>query len=108
VAWSSERFDGVPAFDRDLLLSTLTLYWAINTAAMSLLPYWASRHADAALPADDPSPVPTSVTIFGGERVPFPKPPRELAERYYNVSDWSRTQLGGTFQPWRNRRSSPM
>jgi hypothetical protein len=39
--------------------------------------------------------VPTSVTIFGGERVPFPKPPRELAERYYNVTDWSEHPFGG-------------
>jgi len=97
VAWSSERADGVPAFDRDLLLSTLTLYWATNTIATSLLPYWAHQHADAALPTDDPSPVPTSVTIFGGERVPFPKPPRELAERYYNVTDWSEHPVGGHF-----------
>jgi pimeloyl-ACP methyl ester carboxylesterase len=97
VAWSSERVDGTPTFDRDLLLSTLTLYWATNTAATSLLPYWASQHAVAALPVDDPSPVPTSVTIFGGERVPFPKPPRELAERYYNVTDWSEYPVGGHF-----------
>src|SRR3954467_11684559 len=78
VAWSSSRADGAPAFDRDLLLATLTLYWATDTITSSLLPYWAHNHvAGAALPADDPSPVPTSVTIFGGERVPFPKPPRE-------------------------------
>jgi hypothetical protein len=32
------------------------------------------------LPAGDPSPIPTAVSIFGGERLPFPKPPRELAE----------------------------
>jgi pimeloyl-ACP methyl ester carboxylesterase len=40
VAWSSEQVEGVPAFDQDFLLSTLTLYWATNTAATSLLPYW--------------------------------------------------------------------
>jgi pimeloyl-ACP methyl ester carboxylesterase len=97
VAWSSERTEGVPAFDRDLLLSTLTLYWATNTIATSLLPYWAYQHVDAALPADDPSPVPTSVTVFGGERVPFPKPPRELAERFYNVIEWSEHPVGGHF-----------
>jgi len=97
VAWSSERADGVPAFDRDLLLSTLTLYWATNTIATSLLPYWAHQHRDGALPAGHPSPVPTSVTVFGGERVPFPKPPRELAERFYNVTDWSEHPVGGHF-----------
>ena len=97
VAWSSERADGVPAFDRDLLLSTLTLYWATNTIATSLLPYWAYQHGDGALPAGNPSPVPTSVTVFGGERVPFPKPPRELAERFYNVTDWDEHPVGGHF-----------
>jgi hypothetical protein len=52
---------------------------------------------DAAPPAGDPSPVPTTVTIFGGERVPFPKPPRELAERYYTITSWSEHPVGGHF-----------
>ncbi len=98
VAWSSTRTDGTPAFDRNLLLETLTLYWATKTIGTSLLPYWAARNsASAALPADDPSKVPTAVTVFGGERVPFPKPPRSLAERYYSVSTWAEQLLGGHF-----------
>lgn len=98
VAWSSTRPDGSPAFDRQLLLSTLTLYWATETITTSLLPYWAYRqNPDAALPADDPSPVPTTVTVFGGERVPFPKPPRELARRYYTLASWTEHPIGGHF-----------
>ena len=97
VAWSSQRPDKTPSFDRELLLSTLTLYWTTNTIASSLLPYWAYRHGDGALPVDSPSPVPTAVTIFGGERVPFPKPPRELAERYYTVTAWREYATGGHF-----------
>jgi pimeloyl-ACP methyl ester carboxylesterase len=98
IAWSSVRADGAPAFDRELLLATLTLYWVTGTISSSLLPYWAYRHgSDAALPADDPSPVPTAVGIFGGERVPFPKPPRELAQRYYTVTDWAEHAVGGHF-----------
>jgi pimeloyl-ACP methyl ester carboxylesterase len=98
VAWSSTRADGTPAFDRDLLLSTLTLYWTTETITSSLLPYWTYRHnPDAALPADDPSPVPTAVTIFGGERVPFPKPPRELAQRYFTLTGWAQHTVGGHF-----------
>jgi pimeloyl-ACP methyl ester carboxylesterase len=98
TAWSSTDPDGEPAFDRDLLLATLTLYWTTGTIMSSLLPYWASRHTPgAALPLDDPSPVPTAVTIFGGERVPFAKPPRELAERYYSVAAWAEHDLGGHF-----------
>jgi pimeloyl-ACP methyl ester carboxylesterase len=98
VAWSSTRADGGPAFDRELLLSTLTLYWATGTITTSLLPYWAYGHnGDAALPLDDPSPVPTAVTIFGGERVPFPKPPPELAQRYYTLNAWTEHPVGGHF-----------
>jgi len=98
IAWSSTRPDGSPAFDRELLLATLTLYWATGTITSSLLPYWASRHLpDAALPPGDPSPVPTAISIFGGERVPFPKPPRALAERYFNVTSWAEHPTGGHF-----------
>ena len=98
VAWSSTRPDGSPAFDRELLVATLTLYWSTQTITTSLLPYWAHRHiAGAALPAADVSPVPTAISIFGGERVPFPKPPRELAERYYNVTSWAEHPCGGHF-----------
>jgi hypothetical protein len=43
------------------------------------------------------SPVPTAISIFGGERVAFPKPPRELAERYYNVTSWAEHPTGGHF-----------
>ena len=76
LAWSSVRDDGGPAFDREILLGTLTLYWATNTIGSSLLPYWAGRH----LPVTDlaegtPASVPTAVSIFGGERTPFPSRP---------------------------------
>lgn len=98
IAWSSTRPDGSPAFDRELLLATLTLYWSTKTITTSLLPYWAHRHIPgAALPAGDVSPVPTAISIFGGERVPFPKPPRELAERYYHVTSWAEHPAGGHF-----------
>jgi pimeloyl-ACP methyl ester carboxylesterase len=98
TAWSSTSADGQPAFSRDLLLGTLTLYWATGTITSSLLPYWAYRHAPGtALPAAEPVPVPTAITIFGGERVPFPKPPRELAERYFQVTSWAGHDRGGHF-----------
>lgn len=98
VGWSSTRDSGEPAFDRDLLLGTLTLYWTTRSITTSLLPYWAYRHQPGdALPAGDPSPVPTAISLFGGERVPFPKPPRELAERYFTVTAWAEHDSGGHF-----------
>lgn len=48
-------------------------------------------------PADAPPPTPTAITVFGGEAVPFPKPPRALAQRYYNVTSWAQHQIGGHF-----------
>src|SRR5215813_8553618 len=98
TAWSSTRAGGQPAFPQDLLLATLTLYWVTGTITSSLMPYWAYRNAPAsALPAGEPAPVPTAVTVFGGERVPFPKPPRELAERYFRVTAWAEHDRGGQF-----------
>ena len=98
VSWSSTRPNGAPAFDRELLLSTLTLYWVTGTITSSLLPYRAARrNPTSALPVDDPSPVRTAVSTFGGERVPFPKPPRALAERYFTVSQWREHDEGGHF-----------
>jgi pimeloyl-ACP methyl ester carboxylesterase len=97
-AWSPITSEGEPAFGRELLLSTLTLYWATGTIGSSMLPYWTYRHdPDSALTADDPPPVPTSVSIFGGERIPFPKPPRELAERYFTIQSWNELDRGGHF-----------
>lgn len=96
--WSSTTDRGEPAVSRDHLLSTLTLYWTTRTAGTSLLPYWAYRHRrGAGLPADDPAPVPTAIDVFGGEAVPFPKPPRELAERYFNLVSWGEHDRGGHF-----------
>ena len=46
---------------------------------------------------DDQSPVPTTVSLFGGERVPFPRLPRELAERYFTVTRWDEPETGGHF-----------
>lgn len=98
TSWSSTTADGQPRFPRQLLLDTLTLYWATGTIGTSLLPYWAYRHAeDAALPAGQPPPVPTAISVFGGERVPFPKPPRELAERYFSITSWAEHERGGHF-----------
>ena len=98
TAWSAVTGDGQPAFGRDLLLGTLTLYWVTGTITSSLLPYWAyAHHPGAALPPGDPPAVPTAVSIFGGERVPFPKPPRELAERYFRLTAWAEHDRGGHF-----------
>ncbi len=72
MRWSSTTADGLPAVSREHLLTTLTLYWVTRTAGTSVLPYWNYRHSrHSALPADDPGPTPTAISVFGGETVPF-------------------------------------
>lgn len=96
--WSAMSEDGLPLVSNEHLLSTLTLYWVTGTAGTAMMPYWNYRHHQlSATPADDPAPTPTVIDVFGGERVPFPKPPRELAERYFNVVNWTEHDRGGHF-----------
>jgi pimeloyl-ACP methyl ester carboxylesterase len=96
--WSSQTVAGQPAFPRDLLLATLTIYWATQSIASSMLPYWAFRHDPrAALTPDVQPSVPTAVSLFGGERVPFPRLPRVVAERFFDVSVWQEHDRGGHF-----------
>ncbi len=98
TAWSSTDRDGRTLFPRRLLLDTLTIYWCTASVGTSFLPYWRHRHSpDVALPPGQPPAVPTAVSIFGGEMVPFPKPPRELAERYFQLAAWTVHDRGGHF-----------
>lgn len=96
--WSAMSADGAPLVSNDHLLATLTLYWVTKTVGTSMMPYWNYQHSGpSALPADSPGRTPTVIDVFGGERVPFPKPPRELAERYFNLVEWAEHDRGGHF-----------
>lgn len=98
VAWSPQTDAGDTTFPRDLLLATLTLYWATGSIGSSMLPYWNFMHGGRVLPDPEQRPaVPTAVTNFGGERIPLPPAPRDLAERYVEVSDWREYDSGGHF-----------
>jgi hypothetical protein len=98
ICWSAATAEGLPAVGREHLLSTLTLYWVKRPVGSSLLPYWNYQHSrGGALPSDDPAPTPTAIDLFGGEPVQYPKPPRDLAQRYFNVVRWAEHDVGGHF-----------
>ncbi len=98
VAWSSTRSDGSPAFDRELLLSTLTLldYWHDHHVAVALLVLSPRSRGRPCQPIAPLRSRPRSATS-GGERVAFPSPPRELADRYSCLSYWAEHPVGGHF-----------
>lgn len=41
--------------------------------------------------------MPTGFAVFGHEHIPMPQPPRDLAERYFNVTHWTHFASGGHF-----------
>ena len=86
-----------PASARDRLLATLTLYWATNTITSSIRMYYENRHHGTPLVTSQPVPVPAGFALFPHEFQPVPSPPRELAERYFQVARWRELPRGGHF-----------
>jgi pimeloyl-ACP methyl ester carboxylesterase len=81
-------------FARDQLLTNLTIYWATATINASTRIYYEERHAS---PSAARVPVPAGFAVFANEFVPEGTPPRELAERTFDVRRWSEQPRGGHF-----------
>jgi pimeloyl-ACP methyl ester carboxylesterase len=96
-AWSDCGGELESRFSRELLLTNLTIYWVTETITSSLRLYWDYRHHGTPLVLGDRIQTPTGFAIFANEfRCPV-RPPRELAERYYNVERWTELPRGGHF-----------
>jgi pimeloyl-ACP methyl ester carboxylesterase len=92
-AWSDCGGDIEAVFSKDELLTNITIYWATETIASSFRPYWDHGH--------DPNRRSwTEITVHCGIAI-FPKdrtaPPREFAERSYNIQRWTEMPRGGHF-----------
>jgi pimeloyl-ACP methyl ester carboxylesterase len=93
--WSDSRGDADARIGRERLLPTLTLYWATGTITPSIRMYY--EHRRHATPVTARIPVPAGCALFPNEYVPLPHPPRELAERFYQVERWTEFPRGGHF-----------
>jgi pimeloyl-ACP methyl ester carboxylesterase len=83
---------------RDLLLTTVTLYWVTGSIASSLRDYYDNRSAGTyTLGPGDFVDVPTGIAVFTHQLVPQGEPPREWAERMYAVRRWTPMPSGGHF-----------
>jgi pimeloyl-ACP methyl ester carboxylesterase len=92
-AWSDCGGEIERVFGKDELLTTLTLYWVTETIGSSFRPYWDYRHNPR--PALwEPIRVPCGIAIFPKD---IATPPREFAERSYNVQRWTEMPRGGHF-----------
>jgi len=95
--WGDTSGDIESSFDRDSLLTTVTIYWATQTIGPSMRDYVDSRWYLEPLGPDDIVTVPTGIAVFANQYVDDESPPREWAERLYNVVRWTPMASGGHF-----------
>ena len=96
-SWGDTGGDPDARFGRDILLSTLTIFWATQTIASSMRLYWEKRRAGPAFGPRDYVTVPTGFAVFANEFVSEGRPVRDWAERMYAIRRWTEMPRGGHF-----------
>jgi pimeloyl-ACP methyl ester carboxylesterase len=109
AAWLVEKFrdwsdcggDVEARFSKDELLTNVTLYWATGTIRSAFQPYYDVANAGAVTWIIElfkkwvgSSSVPTGFASFPRDILP---PPREWAERFFNIRRWTDMPRGGHF-----------
>lgn len=92
-AWSDSGGNLESRFSKEELLTNLTIYWVTDTIASSFAPY----HQVGPVPQGLGAPkieVPTAFISFAHDLL---QAPREFAERFYNVRQWTTFPSGGHF-----------
>ena len=96
-SWSDSGGDLDARFGRDVLLTTITLYWVTNSITSSTRDYFDARWHGAPLRPDDFVTTPTAMAVFANEFVSEGEPPRQWYERLYNIQRWTVLPHGGHF-----------
>ena len=109
AAWIVEKFrtwsdcggNVENSFTKDELLTNLTIYWATETINSSMRLYYDAMNAGALTWISEmiknwtgSSDVPTGFAKFPADILP---PPREWAERFFNIRQWTEMPRGGHF-----------
>jgi len=99
--WSDCDGDVESVFSKDELLSNVMIYWATATIDSSFGPYFDVAHAGAGTwikqklkQWSGSSDVPAAFAMFPKD---LSTPPREWAERFFNVQRWTEMPRGGHF-----------
>ena len=96
-SWTESGGDLDQSFERDFLLTTVTLYWVTQTITSSLRDYYDNRFLADPIGPDDFVSTPTAFAVFPHHHVPEGEPPREWMERLYDVRRWTVMPRGGHF-----------
>jgi pimeloyl-ACP methyl ester carboxylesterase len=92
--WSDCGGDIESRFTKDELLTTITIYWVTESIGSSTRLYYETLRRPWELGQNERINVPCAVAIFPKE---LSQPPREWAERSYNVQQWTVMPSGGHF-----------
>ena len=98
-SWGDTDGDVERRFSREFLLTLVTLYWVTGTITTSMRDYFDNRWRGVTLGAADFVRVPTGIASFVKQFVFEGEPPREWAERLYDVRRWTPMPRGGHFAP---------
>jgi pimeloyl-ACP methyl ester carboxylesterase len=91
-SWSDCDGDLEKVYARDELLTNLTIYWVTQTTGSSFRIYYEQAHHRRQ--GDEKIKVPAAFCISAKDLVPAP---REFAERFFNVQQWTQLPTGGHF-----------
>jgi pimeloyl-ACP methyl ester carboxylesterase len=107
AAWLTEKFqrwsdcDDLSCYTKDEMLTNVMVYWVTGSIGSSFTPYydvlnagaprWISEAVKQKLGSDE---VPAGFALFPKD---LSHPPREWAERFFNVQRWSEFPRGGHF-----------
>ena len=92
--WSDCDGDVERRFTKDELLANVTIYWVTQTINSSMRLYYEGMRTNWVLGRGQWIPVPCFLADFPKELV---RPPREWAERVFNVQRWTGMPRGGHF-----------
>ncbi len=92
--WSDCHGDVERRFTKDELLTNVTIYWVTQTIYSSFYVYYEHFHSPWSFNDGERIRVPCAVALFPQESS---FPPREWAERSYNVQRWTEMPRGGHF-----------
>jgi pimeloyl-ACP methyl ester carboxylesterase len=98
-SWADSRGNLDERISRDFLLTTVTLYWVTQTITSSMRDYFDNDNKRFRITLGQQAfvDVPTGIAVFANNFVDEGTPPREWAERLYNVRRWTPMPRGGHF-----------
>jgi pimeloyl-ACP methyl ester carboxylesterase len=93
-SWSDSNGNVEKSFTKDELLTNIMIYWATETINSSFLYYYEPSNGHTPKNRKKKVEVPTGFALFPKD---LDEPPRDFAERFFNVQHWGKMPRGGHF-----------